>query len=1534
MVRLVKTKGDVEARSSTDIQSNTKARDDTEIQNNAGTRNKTEVLSDNKTPLLHYETASEYLSGNIRKKLNTANMAAETEPELYGENVAALEATMPRKLEAHEIDVRLGATWLDKDYIQQFMYELLYTPRWHQDAIRIEFSSHASEWHITSKSRDGSNVRANSTYGTERMNAYEILESTLNLHDVRVYDSVPGPDGKNKSVLNGDESAMAQIKQDAVKNAFKDWIFRDPERREALVEKYNEIFNQTRPREYDGSHLKFPGMNPMINLNAHQTGAIAHILYGGNTLLAHSVGAGKTFEMIASIMESKRLGVANKSLMVVPNHLTEQTAAEFLKLYPSANILVARKKDFETANRKKFCARIATGDYDAVIIGHSQFEKIPVSTERQSRFIQEQMTMVEDAIEEMRADNDAKFTVKKLEKSLKSLQVRLKDIASQEKKDDVIEFEQLGIDRLYVDEAHYYKNLFLVTKMHNVAGIPQSEAQKSADMFIKCRYMDELTGGRGVVFATGTPVSNSMTELYTMMRYLQYDTLKDMGLEHFDSWASTFGETATSIELAPEGSGYRARTRFAKFYNLPELMSVFKETADIKTADMLNLPKPEAEFITVSAEPTVIQKRMIKYLASRANAVRNRRVEPWEDNMLAITTDGRKIGLDQRLMNPKLPDAKNSKVNSCLDNIYKIWDDTKENRLTQAVFCDFSTPGTSKGKKFNVYDDIKWKLVRKGIPENEIAFIHDCDTDIQKKELFAKVRSGSVRIVFGSTQKMGVGTNMQDRLIALHDLDCPWRPSDLEQRSGRILRQGNTNPKVQIYRYITKGTFDSYLYQTVELKQKFISQIMTSKNPVRSCEDVDESVLSYAEIKALAAGNPKIKEKMELDVQVAKLRMAKTNHQNTQYSLQDQLRKIPGSIKAAHTRIERLSSDVEMNEKNKFIAVEDIEADISGKTDGQDEQGKSNKTDKQEKQDKQDKQEKQEKQEKQDKNLSPMTLNGVVYETKDEAGKALMELLDSFDSTRPISVGNYRGFDMELDFNIHFAIHQLTLTGKDGYKVNLGDSASGNITRINNVLDGIQNKIAENEQRIEEMTAKMNTIQGELDKPFAQEEELAEKSGRLTQLNLALNIDNHSGDMEADEDLSLDEDEEYSFKAELEELGMDEQELFSRKADLDVMPIRDEPNIQEATILESEEGVESIENLDGTNQLEDDVALNQLVVLPVASIDTDGRIHVTTVAASETPQISENTADDEVPHYATVSDWSDEAERYGDYKYPIAAAFLDAHGFDINNHANWDDSTYRTFVEGTVNAVLQTQGIVKESLNPYKSNPEYHFIRDSAMSILCQEFDMPDFPKPEAIEGFSIDEAKAAEEKGQRLADFALYGQLPQAEREGILRDRNALQTDILQTTEVSKMSGVSEVSEVSEVSQVLQISQISQIPQIPENITDKKAPYLDVAAERKAVIAEARRKLSGSNIVPIITDAIEGRAYEGKIVEIGSAYAVQEIEEGRGIVHNLRYLKDFTRLMKNTDAPYLQIVYDQDMNGSVDMENETKHGKVASMGR
>ncbi|GHV28521.1 hypothetical protein FACS1894167_05720 [Synergistales bacterium] len=889
------------------------------------------------------------------------------------------------------------------------------------------------------------------------MSAYKIIENTLNLKDVRVYDTVTDENGSDHSVLNRRETAMAQLKQETVKEAFKDWIFRDPERREELVSKYNLLFNSTRPREYDGSHISFPGMSPEIELREHQSNAIAHILYGGNTLLAHEVGAGKTYEMAAAAMESKRLGLCNKSLFVVPNHLTEQMASEFLRLYPAANILVATKKDFETANRKKFCARVATGDYDAVIIGHSQFERIPVSAKRQEEFIQKQIWDIADAIEDFEAQGGSRFTTKQMEKTKKSLEAKLEKLTSQERKDDVVTFEELGVDRLFADESQNFKNLFLYTKMRNIAGIPQTDSQKSSDMFMKCRYMDKLTGGKGVIFATGTPISNSMTELYTIMRYLRYDRLTDMSLQHFDAWASTFGETSTGIELAPEGSGYRARTRFSKFYNLPELMNVFKDVADIKTADTLNLPRPEAEFHNISVKPTEVQQALVKELSDRAAAVSAKAVEPNVDNMLLITTDGRKIGLDQRLMNSSYPDEPQSKVNACMENIHRIWEETRGERSTQLVFCDFSTPGKDK---FNVYDDIRHKLLQKGIPEGEIAYIHDADNEQKKKELFAKVRKGSIRILMGSTQKMGSGTNVQDKLIALHDLDCPWRPSDLEQRAGRIIRQGNENKLVHVYRYVTEGTFDSYLYQALENKQKFISQIMTSKSPMRSCEDIDESVLSYAEVKALAAGNPEIREKMALDVEVAKLKMAKSSHQNNIYTLQDKLNKhYPTSIKLVESSIERLQQD----EK------------LAAKTKGEEFPG--------------------------------MEIMGKRYFKRDTAAEALHKLCKGIASFIPTDLGEYRGFEMSVRLSDIYKMPEVTLKGTFSHSVSLGDSPSGNITRLNNALDKIPERIATQQERIESLRKQVKDAQEEVLRPFQKEDELNAKLTRLRELDISLNMD-------------------------------------------------------------------------------------------------------------------------------------------------------------------------------------------------------------------------------------------------------------------------------------------------------------------------------------------------------------------------------------------------------------------------------------------
>lgn len=1003
-----------------------------------------------------YEAADEYLSGNVRCKLAVAREFADTDPAIYGTNVVALEAAQPKELEAHEIDVRLGATWIGTQYVKQFMFELLETSAFDQRFINVQYSSHSSEWFIENKNRGNGNVRASTTWGTESANAYRIIEDTLNLRDVRVYTL----DEHENRVLDKEATAIAQQKQEAIKGAFKEWIFKDPDRRQALVEKYNEIFNSTRPREYDGSHITFVGKSPEIGLRKHQTDAIARILYGGNTLLAHEVGAGKTFEMVGAAMESKRLGLAQKSLFVVPNHLTEQMASEFMALYPAANILVATKRDFETANRKKFCGRIATGDYDAIIIGHSQFEKIPLSAERQERFLHQQVEEITNSIEEMQRASGARFQVKQMEKTKQQLETRLKNLAATDRKDDVVTFEELGVDRVFVDEAHSYKNLFLYTKMRNVAGIPQTEALKSSDLYMKCQYMDELTGNKGVIFATGTPVSNSMTELYTMMRYLQSDTLKEQGLEQFDAWASTYGETTTSIELAPEGTGYRARTRFAKFYNLPELMKTFKEVADIKTADTLDLPRPVAHYKTIAVKPTEHQKELVGILSERAAAVHDRKVEPHEDNMLKITSDGRKIGLDQRLINPHLPDDPDSKVNACMKQVYGIWNDTKEKKLTQLVFCDFSTPDKDK---FNVYDDIKAKLIDKGVPEKEIAYIHDADTEVKKKELFAKVRKGQVRVLMGSTQKMGAGTNVQDKLIAIHDLDCPWRPADLEQRAGRIVRQGNQNPEVSVYRYVTESTFDAYLYQTIENKQKFISQVMTSKNPVRSCEDVDESVLSYAEVKALCIGDPRIKEKMDLDIQVSKLRMLEASHRSESYRLEDRvLKHLPHQIARTEERIVGLEKDLKQyvtRRDEKFV----------------------------------------------------MTVSGKIYGEKEktEAGEEILLHCKTVQGVKSVeSIGKYMDFDIKLAFNHTKSTFELSLQN-DGlaHRVELGESASGNITRINNTLEGIPERLELDRRSLEEYRKQVEDAKEELKRPFSQEEELKTKTARLAELDILLNMD-------------------------------------------------------------------------------------------------------------------------------------------------------------------------------------------------------------------------------------------------------------------------------------------------------------------------------------------------------------------------------------------------------------------------------------------
>lgn len=1030
-------------------------------------RDPREAVADD--PLRGWHTADDYLSGNVRDKLMVARMAAATDPA-YAVNVAALEQAQPKDLDASEIDVRLGATWIDKDYIQQFMEETFDTPWRLRNAVQVKYSPSTAEWQVTGKNATGRHdVMAYMTYGTDRASAYRILEDTLNLRDVRIYDTIEDADGKQKRVLNKKETTLAQQKQQAIKDAFRDWVWRDPRRREDLVRTYNELFNSTRPREYDGSHIVLGGMNPDITLREHQRGAIAHVLYGGNTLLAHEVGAGKTFEMAASAMEAKRLGLCQKSLFVVPNHLTLQWASEFLRLYPSAKILVATKKDFETANRKKFCARIATGDYDAVIIGHSQFEKIPISAERQERILQEQIDEITDAISEMKAMRGESFTIKQLEKTRKSLEARMEKLQATERKDDVITFEQLGVDRLFVDEAHAFKNLFLYTKMRNVAGLSTSEAQKSSDMFMKCQYMDELTGGKGTVFATGTPVSNSMTELYTMMRYLQHGTLRQKGLTHFDQWASTFGETTTAIELAPEGTGYRARTRFAKFFNLPELMSMFKEVADIKTADQLHLPVPEAKFETVVVQPSEIQKEMVADLSERAAAVHGGSVDPSVDNMLKITSDGRKIGLDQRLMNPLLPDDPTSKLNACVQNVLRIWEEGQADKLTQLLFCDLSTP---KGDgTFNVYEDIRDKLVAAGVPREEIAFIHDADTEAKKKELFGKVRTGEVRVLLGSTQKMGAGTNVQDRLVAVHHLDVGWRPADMTQRNGRIIRQGNRNKQVQIFQYVTEGTFDAYLYQTLENKQKFISQIMTSKSPVRSCDDVDEQALSYAEIKALCAGNPLIREKMDLDVDVAKLKVLRADHQSKHFRLEDQLLKyFPAEIEAQQSRNKGFEADIQTVESHPLPEEGFVGIELAGKH----------------------------------------------YAEKADAGDALLALCKEIKSTEGIPIGSYRGFQMELSYDTFEKQFQITLKGEMSHRVSLGTDARGNLTRLDNALAGIPGRLERGQEQLENLRNQQTAAQVELGKPFPQEAELAEKSARLAELDAALSMDESISQDEAE----------------------------------------------------------------------------------------------------------------------------------------------------------------------------------------------------------------------------------------------------------------------------------------------------------------------------------------------------------------------------------------------------------------------------------
>ena len=1014
-----------------------------------------------------YLMADEYLSGNVREKLKWARRSAELYPEDYTINVQALEKVQPKDLTASEIAVRLGATWLPVDVVEKFMYEFFDTPYYTQYKMKVHFSEYTGEWSIENKSGDKSNVKANSTYGTNRINGYRILEETLNLKDVRIFDYVEDAEGKRKAVLNKKETAIAQSKQELIKQGFQDWIWSDPKRRERLCKLYNEKFNSTRPREYDGSHIVFSGMNPEIELRTHQRNAVAHILYGGNTLLAHAVGAGKTFEMVAAAMESKRLGLCTKSLFVVPNHLTEQWAAEFLQLYPAANVLVATKKDFETKNRKRFCGRIATGDYDAIIIGHSQFEKIPMSVERQKAILEQQLEEITNGILEMKANRGERFSIKQLEKSKKGIQAKLKKLNDQSRKDDVVTFEELGVDRLFIDESHYYKNLFLFTKMRNVGGIAQTEAQKSSDLFMKCRYLDELTGGRGAIFATGTPISNSMVELYTIQRYLQYETLQRNGLQHFDSWASTFGETITAVELTPEGTGYRAKTRFAKFYNLPELMAMFKEVADIQTADMLNLPTPEAHFHNVAVKPSDFQKDMVEELGKRAEKIRAGMVDASVDNMLKITNDGRKLALDQRMLNPMLPDFEGSKVNACVDNIYQIWQDNAEKKSAQLVFCDLSTPKSDA--EFSVYTDIRAKLIERGVPESEIRFIHEANTEVQKQELFKKVRRGEVRVLLGSTQKMGAGTNVQNKLIALHDIDCPWRPSDLEQRSGRIIRQGNENPAVHIYRYVTEQTFDSYLYQLVEGKQKFASQIMTSKSPVRSAEDIDETALSYAEIKMLATGNPHIKEKMDLDIQVQKLRLYKSNYLSEKYALEDKILKYyPQEIARLTASVEGYTADIEIAKSHP--------KEVADKFVG-------------------------------------MVINGFNFTEKAEAGQVLIEACKAKTTPEPTPLGEYRGFKMELAFDTFTREYAVKLKGNITHSVTLGTDVYGNITRIDNAIDNLEIRLNQAKADLDNIKKQLETAKVEVEKPFAQEDELKQKTTRLNELNALLNVDKRENEI-------------------------------------------------------------------------------------------------------------------------------------------------------------------------------------------------------------------------------------------------------------------------------------------------------------------------------------------------------------------------------------------------------------------------------------
>jgi len=1062
-----------------------------------------------------WETADEYLSGNVREKLATARVFAENRPE-FAINVTALEGVQPKELDASEIEVRIGATWIEPKYIEDFMRETFETPDYlfDRNLVGVQYSDVTGQWNVKGKNADRGNSLVNMTYGTSRANAYRILEDSLNLRDTRIFDTIE-EDGKEKRVLNKKETTLASQKQEAIREAFKDWVFRDPERRQTLCAKYNELFNSTRPREYDGSHLKFPGMTPDITLRPHQLNAVAHQLYGDNTLLAHCVGAGKTFEMIAAAMESKRLGLCQKSLFVVPNHLTEQWASDFLRLYPGANILAATKKDFEPANRKKFCSRIATGDYDAVIIGHTQFEKIPLSMERQAAMIERQITEIEMAIEAVKAEKGERYTIKQMEKTKKSLNARLSRLNDTSRKDNVVTFEQLGVDRLFVDESHNYKNLFLYTKMRNVAGIAQTEAQKSSDMFAKCQYMDELTGGKGITFATGTPISNSMTELYTNMRYLQYSTLQKLGLGNFDSWAATFGETQTAIELAPEGTGYRAKTRFAKFFNLPELISLFKESADIQTPDMLKLPVPEAEYENVVLKPSEYQKEMVQSLADRAEAVRDRKVEPHVDNMLKITNDGRKLALDQRLINDMLPDEDNSKATTCVDKACEIWEETKEQKSAQLIFCDLSTP---KGDgTFNVYEDIRGKLIEKGVPPEEIAFIHDANTEKRKAELFAKVRSGQVRFLLGSTAKMGAGTNVQDRLIALHHLDVPWRPSDIEQQEGRILRQGNMNDKVKIIRYVTEGTFDSYSWQLIENKQKFIGQIMTSKSPVRSCEDIDEAALSYAEVKALATGNPYIKEKMDLDIQVSKLKLLKANHTSQRYRLEDNIAKhYPMQITALKERLEGYRTDIQTYAAHKPV----------------------------------------------DKDAFSMKIGNRTYTDKKEAGAALIDMCRSAKQPNmAVTIGEFQGFKMSVSFDSFFSKFTISLKGSLSHEVEIGADPLGNLQRLSNALEGMTGKMTDVEQKLSNVEHQLETAKVEVTKPFAQEQELAEKLERLAELNALLNMD-EKGDNALDMGDDEPEDENGEQSAQAQEGEPDRAE--------DIQAVADEPLKPVASFLMSE----------------------------------------------------------------------------------------------------------------------------------------------------------------------------------------------------------------------------------------------------------------------------------------------------------------------------------------------------------------------------